>query len=45
VLSFALGVLTMIYGWGLHPQSWAWIIGGAIAGGLLYALTQWIMMV
>ena len=25
--SLALIVLTMIYGWGLEPKSWWWIIG------------------
>jgi uncharacterized BrkB/YihY/UPF0761 family membrane protein len=43
VLSFTVGVLTMIYGWGLHPRSWSWIIGGAFAVALLAALVQWIM--
>jgi uncharacterized membrane protein len=23
----ALGILTMIHGWGLEPQSWWWIVG------------------
>ena len=28
----ALGIAVMIYGWGLHPRSWWWIIGGGIFG-------------
>jgi len=30
VLSFIILILTMIYGWGLEPKSWWWIIGGGI---------------
>lgn len=30
-LTLATSVAVMIYGWGLTPQSWWWIIGGAIA--------------
>ena len=26
----AIGVLTMIHGWGLEPKSWWWIIGAGI---------------
>jgi len=35
VLSFTIGVLVMIYGWGLQPVSWWWIVGAGIAGRLL----------
>lgn len=24
------GVLVMVYGWGLKPQSWWWIVGGGV---------------
>ena len=27
-----LQVLVMIYGWGLEPQSWWWIVGGGLVG-------------
>lgn len=30
-----LGVLTMIYGWGLTPESWWWIIGVGFGGQLV----------
>lgn len=25
-----VGILVLIFGWGLSPQSWGWIIGGAV---------------
>lgn len=28
--SIALSVLVLMYGWGLHPQNWWWILGGGI---------------
>ena len=34
-LSFVVGVLVMIHGWGLDPQSWLWIICGALVHLLL----------
>ena len=30
IISFAIGILVMIHGWGLDPKSWWWIIGGGI---------------
>ena len=30
--SVGLSVLVMIYGWGLHPRSWWWIIGAGVFG-------------
>jgi hypothetical protein len=35
VLSVALGVLTLIHGWGLHPQNWYWIVGVGVGGQIL----------
>jgi len=29
-LTMLLGIGVMIYGWGLEPQSWWWIVGGGI---------------
>ena len=26
----ALGILVLMYGWGLEPKSWGWIIGGNV---------------
>lgn len=34
-LILGLGMMTMIYGWGLEPASWGWIIGGGIGSALL----------
>lgn len=31
-LMLIMGILVMIYGWGLEPKSWPWIIGGGIFG-------------
>lgn len=39
-VAFGLGVLVMIFGWGLVPQSWGWIIFGGIAGAFLGSLFQ-----
>ena len=30
--SVGLSIAVMIFGWGLHPQSWWWIIGGGVVG-------------
>jgi hypothetical protein len=38
--AFGLGILVMIFGWGLQPVSWGWIIGGGIGGTFLGALFQ-----
>lgn len=32
IVSFFIGIALMVYGWGLQPQSWPWIIGMSIAG-------------
>ena len=24
-----IGIIVLMFGWGLEPKSWAWIIGGA----------------
>lgn len=37
VLGFIVSLVVMIFGWGLHPASWGWIIGGVIA--------QWFFMI
>lgn len=38
VLAYLLGILVMIYGWGLAPASWPWVIGGALGSLSLYTL-------
>ena len=35
VLAVALSILVMIYGWGLKPVSWWWIILGGVFGRIL----------
>jgi len=40
-LSVLLQIGVMIYGWGVHPQSWWWIIGGGVVGTTcLYSLLR-----
>lgn len=34
-LSISLGVGIMVYGWGLQPVSWWWIIGGGVVGRIM----------
>jgi len=41
-LGILLGIGVMIYGWGLEPQSWWWIIGGGIAGRFLIEIMSFI---
>lgn len=36
----AVGWLGMIYGWGLAPVSWPWIIGTSAAGMILVGAGQ-----
>jgi len=40
---FAASVLTSIYGWGLTPVSWPWIVGGFVAILILNMLNQIIL--
>ena len=35
-----LGILIMIFGWGLVPQSWGWILGGGVVSTLIAAVFQ-----
>lgn len=41
-ITFATGILVMMFGWGLQPVSWGWIIGGGLVGifiGSLFSLS------
>lgn len=38
VLVWATSIAVMIYGWGLTPRSWPWIIVGGLAVWILSAL-------
>lgn len=37
-VTIGLSICIMIFGWGLTPISWGWIIGGGIAGSVLGAV-------
>lgn len=37
-MSIVLGVAILMYGWGLEPKSWWWIIGGGVVGRFLVEL-------
>ena len=39
-IAFGLSILVMIYGWGLQPVSWGWILGGGLVSALLGGLFQ-----
>lgn len=38
ILVFIIGILVMIFGWGLEPQSWGWIIGGTFFSHVAHVL-------
>jgi hypothetical protein len=40
LLSIGIGTAVMIYGWGVQPVSWGWILVGSIGGALIGALFQ-----
>jgi len=40
ILMILATIAVMIYGWGLEPKSWWWIIGCGIFIRLLIALTE-----
>ncbi len=37
-----LGWAVMIYGWGVQPESWAWIVGGTAGSVLLIGVGDFI---
>jgi len=40
-LTVGLNVLVLMKGWGIHPQSWWWIIGGGVVGqGIIQGFIQ-----
>jgi len=39
-VAILLSVAVMIYGWGLEPKSWLWIIGGGVGLRALVALLE-----
>ena len=40
VLIFLLSIAAMIWGWGLEPQSWGWIIWGYVGVFILGILSN-----
>ena len=40
VMGMAVGILVLLFGWGLPPESWWWIIGGALFQYGLMILSQ-----
>lgn len=40
VLIPALSIASMIYGWGLAPQNWWWVIGGYVGIICLTTITE-----
>lgn len=34
-LAVIIGILVMMYGWGLKPVSWGWIIFGGVFGRIM----------
>jgi hypothetical protein len=41
-VTFIGGILIMIYGWGLTPVSWGWIIVAPFVIALLYSVLIWL---
>ena len=39
-VGLALGIMIMIYGWGLEPKSWWWILGGGIGLRLIVLIIE-----
>ena len=35
ILASGLGICVMMYGWGVQPVSWGWIIGGSMFGRVI----------
>jgi hypothetical protein len=42
-VAFGISFMVMIFGWGLEPQSWGWIIGGTATGLSVAAMAGWVM--
>ena len=40
ILVVLLGIGVMMFGWGLKPQSWWWIIGGGVIGRLVIMIME-----
>lgn len=41
LIAVACQIGAMIYGWGVHPQSWFWIIGIGMFGAIIgHAIAQ-----
>jgi len=40
IIGVVIGFLVLIYGWGLEPQSWGYIITGTVAQLIIIATSQ-----
>ena len=40
IIGISLSITVMIYGWGLEPKSWWWIIGGGIFLRILVGIME-----
>jgi hypothetical protein len=38
IFAFGLSIIIMMFGWGLEPQSWGWIVAGGLTQAFLGAL-------
>ena len=38
--AIGMGVMVMIFEWGMEPVSWGWIVGGQVAAALVGAMFQ-----
>ena len=37
---FGVHLVTLMYGWGLEPQSWTWILGGFVLNLVLMGMMR-----
>jgi hypothetical protein len=40
ILTIIISIAVMIYGWGLEPKSWSWIVGGGVGLRFMVSLLE-----